>query len=90
MPALPLSLQAQYAFTSGLKKEWADPKHFGCSVQISAQQRGYLSKAYSTYLNLLGQQNGAGSLVTTGVCLTFLALAASSWARDTAGIILLF
>lgn len=84
------SLQAQYGFTSGLKKQWADPKQFGCSVQISAQKCGFSSKAYSTYLNLLGQQNRAGSIITTGICLTFLALAASSWARDTAGIMPLF
>lgn len=90
MPALPPSLQAQYGFTSGLKKQRADLKQFGCSVQISTQKRGFLSKAYSTYLNLLGRQNEAGSLVRTGVCLTFLALIASSWARDTAGIIFLF
>jgi len=84
------SLQAQYGFTSGLKKQWADPKQFGCSVQISTQKRGLSSKAYSTYLNLLGRQNRAGSLIRTGVRLTFLALAASSWARDTAGIMPLF
>lgn len=60
------------------------------SAQTSTQQLGSLSKAYSAYLNLLGQQNGAGTLVSTGVCLTLLALPASSGAGDTAGIIPLF
>lgn len=57
-------------------------------AQTSTQQLGFLSKAYSTYLNLLGQQNGAGTAVST-VCPTCLALPASSGAADTAGIILL-
>lgn len=66
------------------------PQTVWLSVQTSTQQLGFLSKAYSTHLNLSGQQNGAGTLISTGVCLTFLALTASSGAGDTAGIILLF
>lgn len=66
------------------------PQTVWLSAQTSTQQLGFSSKAYSTYLNLLGQQNGAGTPVSTGVCLTCLALPASSGAGDTAGIILLF
>lgn len=66
------------------------PQTVWLSVQTSTQQLGSLSKAYSTYLNLLGQQNGAGTLASTGICLTFLALPASSGAGASAGIILLF
>lgn len=53
------------------------------SVQTSTQQLGFLSKAYSAYLNLLGQQNGAGTLLSTGICLTLLALPALwGWSRN--------
>lgn len=55
------------------------PQTVWLSLQTSTQQLGFLSKAYSTYLSLLGQQNGAGTLLSTGICLTLLALLPEGW-----------